>query len=87
MWGKQPHESRPPLQEKNKLRARVAKLESKVSELMEALKIQQKNKEKRIKKMKIYKKKKQRKHRKMAEAQNLAVRLKTLFCREEKTWT
>ena len=39
-----------PLQEKNKLRARVAKLERKVSELMQALKILFKNKEKRLKK-------------------------------------
>ena len=37
------------LQEKNKIRTRVAKLERKVSELKEALKLQKKNKEKRLK--------------------------------------
>jgi len=76
-----------PLQEKIKLRKRVAKLERKVSELMEALKIQKKNKEKRLKKkMKKHKKKKQRKHKKKAEAQKIAVRLKNLLYKEEKTW-
>ena len=76
-----------PLQEKNKLRARVAKLEPKVSELMEVLKIQMKNKEKRLKKKKKkQKKKKQRKNKKKAEAQNTAVKLKILLYKEEKTW-
>ena len=76
-----------PLQEKNKLRARVAKLERKVSELMEALKTQMKNKEKRLKKKKKkQKKKKQRKNKKKAEAQNTAVKLKILLYKEEKTW-
>ena len=76
-----------PLQEKNKLRARVAKLEHKVSELMEALKTQMKNKEKRLKKKrKKQKKKKQRKHKKKAEAQNTAVKLKILLYKEENTW-
>ena len=75
------------LQEKIMLRKRVAKLERKVSELMEALKIQKKNKEKRLKKkMKKYKKKTQRKHKKKAETQNIAVRLKTILYKEKKTW-
>lgn len=56
-----------PLQEKNKLRARVDMLELKVSELMEALKTQMKNKEKRLKKKKKkLKKKNQLKHKKKA---------------------
>ena len=36
--------------------------------------------------MKKHKKKKQRKHKKKAEAQNIAVRLKTILYKEEKTW-
>ena len=54
---------------------------------MEAIKFQKKNKEKKLKKkIKNHKKKKQRKHKKKAEAQNIAVRLKTLLYKEEKTW-
>ena len=75
-----------PLQEKNKLKARVVKFERKVSELTETLKIQVKNKEKRLKRKKKKQKKKQRKHKKKAKAQNIAVRLKTLLHKEEKTW-
>ena len=49
--------------------------------------VQKKNKEKRLKKKMIkHKKKKQRKHKKKVKAQNIAVRLKTLLYKEEKTW-
>ena len=76
-----------PIQEKNKLKLRVAELERKVADLTEALQIQLKNKKKREEKKKKKKAKKaQRKHRKKAEAQNIAVRIKSLLYKEEETW-
>ena len=76
-----------PIQEKNKLKLRVAELERKVADLTEALQIQLKNAKKREEKKKKKKAKKaQRKHRKKAEAQNIAVRIKSLLYKEEETW-
>ena len=76
-----------PILEKNKLKSRVFELERQVADLVEALHEQLKNKNRREKRKKKKKfKKKQRKHQKMAEAQNVAVRLKSLLQKEEETW-
>ena len=76
-----------PIHEKNKLILRVAELERIVTDLTEALQVQLKNKKKREEKKKRKKAKKaQRKHRKKAEAQNIAVRIKSLLYKEEETW-
>ena len=76
-----------PLLEKNKLKSRVIELERQAADLVEALHEQLKIKnrrEKRKKKKKL--KKKKRKHRKMAKAQNVAARLKSLLQKEEEIW-
>ncbi len=74
-----------PIHEKNKLILRVAELERIVTDLTEALQVQLKNKREEKKKRKKAKKA-QRKHRKKAEAQNIAVRIKSLLYKEEETW-
>ena len=86
LWVKNPLENRLTDPRKNKLKLRVAELERKVADLTEALQVQLKNKKKREEKKKRKKAKKaQRKHRKKAEAQNIAVRIKSLLYKEEET--
>ena len=87
LWVKNPLKKRLPDPGKNKLKSRVFELERQVADLVEALHEQLKNKNRREKRKKKKKfKKKQRKHQKMAEAQNVAVRLKSLLQKEEETW-